>query len=173
MLIKEKIVFEVLSSQIPFNEIKKRVKDYSSIGFSVIWVLYDQVYNQIITCQSERYLRKYYSTYFFSLAPNKEGFFYDQFEYFKGMQRLQRGPPLVIKNFFPKRLLQIQKNFPNFLKEKKSLIYLSGDIIDQLVKTPSSNKIKNIEKNYDVGPIKKFFNLGRLFFLYQLYLNAK
>ncbi|NGX50918.1 MAG: hypothetical protein K1060chlam2_00770 [Chlamydiae bacterium] len=173
VLFSEKIIFEIQCSLISLEEVQSRNRDYASLGYTVIWILHHQKFNREIVSPAELYLRRRLS-YFTSITRYGPGYFYDQLEFFNGLERIYKGPPLILESLLPRTLTRTPRTFPKSLKEKFShtTLYLPGDLTDLLLKRPNSNWARVVEKSFTPSRIKKFLDLAHDFFLYLLYLTA-
>lgn len=79
----EKLIFEVQCSAIPKSQAKKRMRDYSSIGYRLLWILDDARYNKRILRPEEETLREH-GALFLSV---KKGILYEQREILRGKRR--------------------------------------------------------------------------------------
>ena len=140
----KKIIFEVQCSPISIEDVQKRNRDYSSLGFTVIWILHDRIYNKKIATPAELYLRQNLS-YYTSMTPFGHGFFYDQLDFFRGVTRIYKGLPQTINSFYPKPLPRLPFFFPNKLR-KRPLI-LSGDTTEHLLKSRQGKWAWQLEKS--------------------------
>ncbi len=95
----EGIVFEVQCSPISQKEAEERCHDYRSLGLIPVWILLDHRYNRTYCSLGELFLRQ--GPCYFS---NREGFFYDQLETYRGARRIFRGPKLKVDITKPKTL---------------------------------------------------------------------
>lgn len=145
----QKIIYEIQYSPISLEEVQKRNRDYATLGYTVIWILHDHHFNKKILSSAELYLRKNLS-YYTSITAYGHGFFYDQLEFFHGNKRIYKGTPQILKNLLPQKLFKLPYNFPKTLKRKakKTSFYLSGDLIDTLIKTKNFKQIKELEKSF-------------------------
>lgn len=145
----KKIIYEIQYSPISLEEVRKRNRDYMTLGYAVIWILHDHHFNQKNLCPAELYLRKNLS-YYTSITAYGHGFFYDQLEFFYGNKRIYKGTPQLLKNLSPKKLFKLPYNFPKTLKKKakKNAFYLPGDLIDTLMETKNFKHIKKLEKSF-------------------------
>lgn len=127
----QKIIYEIQCSSIELEEAIQRNKDYASIGFQVIWIFHDRHFNKSFVPPAELYLRKR-GAYYTSFTPQGYGFFYDQLDFFDGALRIYKGKPIVLKNFFPKRISRIPFTYPRILKKRlrNSPLHLPGDLAD-------------------------------------------
>jgi len=126
----KKIIFEVQCSPISIEDVRKRNQDYASLGFTVIWILHDRIYNKKIATPAELYLRQNLS-YYTSMTPFGHGVFYDQLDFFKGVTRIYKSKPQVIKKFHPKPLPRLPLFFPNKLRTPP--LMLTGDTTEYLL----------------------------------------
>ena len=88
---KEKIIFEIQCSRITYEEAQARVFEYESLGYKVIWILDDGIFNHRRVRKSELFIRTHHSYY-----VKKRSFFYDQFEIIQGNRRIKRGKKIPI-----------------------------------------------------------------------------
>lgn len=145
----KKIIYEIQYSPISLKEVQQRNRDYTTLGYRVVWMLHDHHFNNKNLCSAELYLRKNLS-YYTSITAYGHGFFYDQLEFFHGNKRIYKGTPHILKNLLPKKLFKLPYNFPKSLKKKakKNAFYLSGDLIDTLIQTKNLKHIKELEKSF-------------------------
>ncbi len=145
----KKIIYEIQYSPISLKEVQKRNRDYAALGYTVIWILHDHHFNKKNLSSAELYLRKNLS-YYTSITAFGHGFFYDQLEFFYGNKRVYKGTPQILKNLLPQKLFKLPYNFPQTLKKKakKNSFYLSGDLIDTVIKAKNFKQIKELEKSF-------------------------
>ncbi|HSX12922.1 MAG TPA: competence protein CoiA family protein [Chlamydiales bacterium] len=89
---EKQIVFEIQCSFISEKEAQDRVKEYGSLGYEVVWILYDGRFNQRRVSAAEDYMRKR-CCYF----VDKNFMFYDQLETIVQQKRIQRGKKIPIQ----------------------------------------------------------------------------
>ncbi len=83
------LVFEIQCSPISAEEIERRNRDYQQLGWTVVWILHDQRYNQWRVTAAEHQLRSSLC-YFTNLDKQGKGEIYDQFDFFyKGKRQHQ------------------------------------------------------------------------------------
>ena len=93
--LSQKIVFEIQCSPISAEEALSRNRDYQKEGWSVIWILHDDRFNQVRLSAVEVALRSS-PHYFSNIDAAGKGFIYDQFDcYIQGI-RQGRLPPLPL-----------------------------------------------------------------------------
>ena len=130
----KKTIFEVQCSSISYEEVRERNHDYQSLGFTVIWILHDKVFNKRNVSLAELYIRQKLS-YYTSMTPFGQGLFYDTLDFFKGTERVYQSPPCVIKIL---TLIPLP-NSPSFSPESSSLaLYIAQETLS----TPFSKKTK-------------------------------
>jgi competence protein CoiA len=123
---ERKIVFEIQCSPITPAEAAQRMKDYTSQGYQVVWLLDDRRYNKKLLRPAEEFLRQH-PTYYVNI---KRELYYDQFELFHEKQRWIKGRPL------PLQLDQVQHRptlsftpdrYPQQICLLQSPLYFRGD----------------------------------------------
>ncbi len=108
----EKIIFEIQCSMIAEKEAQSRIRDYRSIGYQVIWLLDDRVFNKSVLRPAEAFLRSQ-ASYFLDLKPGLFSDYYDQFEIFFEGKRIKKGRKLWIDLQQPRRSpSEYPKDFP-------------------------------------------------------------
>jgi competence protein CoiA len=113
---ERKIIFEVQYSPISLEEVQKRNADYARCGYSVVWLLHDQQFNQRRLSSAETYLRQR-PCYF--VNGHK---IYDQFEVIRDSKRIYRGPSFPIDitlPWTPKRDRFLEKRYSFSFRWKK------------------------------------------------------
>mgnify|MGYP002783978674 CR=1 FL=1 len=101
---EKKLVFEVQCSKIPLLEAKQRMNDYASLGYTVVWLLDDRIFNQYTADASEQFLRKNLA-YFFNFPTRSTPLrFYDQLEIFRGSKRIHKSFALHVDLSKPMKL---------------------------------------------------------------------
>ncbi len=88
---EEKIVFEIQISPISPQEAVDRCTDYASLGYQVVWILYEGFYNDSKVSPAEKLLRSSYPTYFTNGA-----YIYDQIEVIRAKKRHFKGEALPV-----------------------------------------------------------------------------
>ena len=92
VFLKEKLVIEIQTSLIRISEMLERQQDYTKLGYSVVWLLYDQVFfgpkKPIVT-------RFFYNkkAFVFSHGPQNRFVFYDLDQKEVALKMLIRTPP--------------------------------------------------------------------------------
>lgn len=164
--ISQKIVFEIQCSAISAEEIFARNHDYLKLGWSVVWILHDQRYNQVRLSAAEMALRSL-PHFFSNMDSSGTGIIYDQFDLCARGIRFGRLPPLPIDLkegiFFGHTAI---KSFPLLLLEHRSKswpYFFSGDLMSLYLNDISSkssssylNLAKKKEKALTPGTSKKF-----------------
>lgn len=135
----KKIIFEIQCSHISSEEIKKRIFDYSSLGYKVVWILHDKTFNQSRATQAEAYLQNI-PHYYTNINLDGIGSIYDQFAYIKNRLFIEKTAP------FPIDPTTVQSPFKSsFLHRKSWDISFKGDLLQDPskinLKAPTFKKI--------------------------------
>src|SRR5262249_7520278 len=85
---EKKLVFEIQCSYITAREIEERNIDYSSLGYRVIWILHDRLYNQFHLTAAEYFLESS-PRYFANIDEEGNGYIYDQWDWIEKGRRLK------------------------------------------------------------------------------------
>jgi len=149
----KKIIFEIQCSRITLIEAKKREADYAQMGYDVIWILSDSLFNKRRPTPAEIYIRC--SGGYFS--SSNRILLYDQFEVFDKGRRLFKTHRCMIKPRFPKLCQNnLPPNAPRYLRERYSYskYYFKGDLTDRSMKSDKVIKSLNaIDKQMRKNPI--------------------
>jgi competence protein CoiA len=135
----KKIIFEVQCSFITADEVEARNRDYSSLGYQVIWILHDKRYNQERVSEAEKKLLN--SPHYFSNFDNAgKGIIYDQFAIVNKGIRSSCLAPLPILLHQPKMQADGKGHWINLSKwrSKHWPIFFSGDLVDISLKEEKS-----------------------------------
>jgi competence protein CoiA len=129
---REKIVFEIQCSSIYTKEAEARIIDYRKMGYEVIWLLDDRLFNRKLVRPAEKFLRTQ-SCYFFYFRRNGLSFFYDQLEIILDTNRIKKSKALGIYLRRPHGRPSVE--WPPFLPNQllrrisNTLKYFEGDLI--------------------------------------------
>ncbi len=128
----KKIIFEIQCSPISSEEISARNRDYRSVGFTVVWLLYDKRFNGKRVKPAEYYL--------FSLPHyfiNQRGVIYDQYSQLMGGKRIDKSPPFLI-------------HLPHPYCGGPKGLYFQGDLTDINYKPSKTTSLwKQLLKGFD------------------------
>ena len=129
----KKLIFEVQCSPISSEEVHTRISDYATLGYQVIWILHDKLYNQTRLSAAELYLRN--SPYYFTnMDKEGHGFIYDQFDlWIKGWRRYKMAP-LTIDIANPQTITPFEHTeIPTLYRERVRSwsLHFGDDFIDQ------------------------------------------
>jgi hypothetical protein len=140
--LKMGLIFEIQCSSIRVQEVEKRIKDYNSFGYQVVWILHQKLFNQRFLSPSELYLREKGICYFTNITIDKQGIIYDQFEKIQGLTRTYRSSPFPVdvgKPLLKKGKLSFSGDRHGRLKEapkqKNLLLSLYDKVIFTMVKS--------------------------------------
>jgi competence protein CoiA len=168
--ISQKIVFEVQCSPISAQEVQERLSDYSQLGWKVVWILHDKLYNQKRLTAAEWALR-FSPCYYSNIDQEGRGDIYDQFDLFdKGLRQLKLSP-------FPVNLAKVTW-LASEKQEVHSSIFMNrrlqhwplsfqGDLIDlasHIEKTAVFLEIQKIEQSYYATQLNASYLVKNLFY---------
>ncbi len=108
---EEKIIFEVQCSPITISEVKARNKDYASLGYQVVWILYEKTF-----LNNYEQLRRY-------LLPIPHYFLRDSKEIFDVGGEVISFKKSFIPNIELPRMFELRRRYWK--------IFFSGDALDQ------------------------------------------
>ncbi len=123
----QKLIFEIQYSPITAKEVESRNKDYASLGYQVVWILFDGRYNQKRISSAEDVLKD--SPYYFTnMTDGGEGIIYDQLAIVESGKRVDSLPKLEIDISCPE---YIKEKLPKLLwrQIKIGALYFKGDCI--------------------------------------------
>jgi competence protein CoiA len=139
---KGKIIFEIQCSSIRLKEVENRIKDYRKMGYEIVWLLDDRLFNRKIPRPSEAFLRSHIC-YFFHFQRERPSFFYDQLECITEKKRLKSKRQLKVDLKQPHPIPQIE--WPSFtpqqlhLRIEQNRFYFKGDLIDRMIQSAISS----------------------------------
>lgn len=96
----QKLVFEVQCSSITQKEVAERNLDYASVGYRVVWILHDKLYNQSRLTAAELWLQNH-PHYFTDMDADGKGSVYDQ------VVSMERGFRKILLKAVPVNLCEI------------------------------------------------------------------
>jgi competence protein CoiA len=127
-----KIIFEIQCSPILAEEVKSRNRDYAQLGWQVIWILHDKLYNQRRLTAAEWILRSF-PHYFTNFDKEGRGIIYDQFDMIHKGMRIRKMPPLTVNValFEPLHSQLISTSYLKLVKQrlKKWPLGFQGDLV--------------------------------------------
>lgn len=160
---RHKLVFEIQCSMITRAETEERTRDYGSLGYQIIWLLDDRLFNRRRLRPAEEFLRKNIC-YYIHYKKMDRSLFYDQFELVRAGGRLRKSPPSLIKLTCPRKMPFLEGPFPLQIEERSQRwpLFFEGDMFHKalLSKTvrPLAICMQNwvfIEKNAPPEEAKK------------------
>lgn len=101
----KRIVFEVQCSPISLREAMRREADYGKMGFAVVWILHQGLFNRRVLSSTERYLRMHSTCYYTNVVASGQGMIYDQLESLQGRWRKLRSSPFSVDLARPMRTI--------------------------------------------------------------------
>lgn len=155
---KHRLVFEIQCSSISPQEIQARNRAYQSLGFQVVWILHDHLYNSYRLTSAEHFLRPH-THYFTNINEQGEGHFYDQAK--------KRGPPLTIDLTRPS-FRNFQNKLPVDLAARKEWkLSFPGDLFHHFSRFHAANE-PAIWKEFFYSLKNTLSRYYRIFFQYLL-----
>lgn len=140
--LSEKIVFEIQFSPISTEEVLARIQDYSSLGWTVVWILHDFRYNQFVAAPAEKCLIPF-PHYYSNMNAKGVGMIYDQFQMrengflveslkkipvdLSSLHRINNQNPIVSDLKFAQKRIDAWS------------VFFSGDLIDLSTHQPNSD----------------------------------
>jgi competence protein CoiA len=130
---KKKIIFEIQCSPISENEAKARIFEYQSLGYEVIWILDDRLFNKKHVSRAENLIR-IHSGYF--ISQGNSFLIFDQLETIKNRKRVKKGEKCLIDlaKVHPTPQINPTQPIPRLLKErtKNAKYYFENDWISKI-----------------------------------------
>lgn len=158
---KKKIIFEIQCSPISETEAKERVFEYQSLGYEVVWILDDRLFNKKRVSKAENYIRKH-SGYYVRQGTSFQIF--DQLEIFQNFRRLKKGEKRLIDLSKPHliSLTDQTRSLPKLLIErtKNAKYYFENDWIDKISSEDLKKKLDSwsyTEQDTKEDEFKRFF----------------
>lgn len=143
---KRKIIFEIQCSTISSIEVENRIRDYYAIGYDVVWVLHDKLFNKPLLTLCEILLQAH--THFYTnFSIQGQGVIYDQYTIDRKYIRLAKTAPqpiAITSPCSPKSVLlstkQLPSHFIKFVKKRRVSwkISFEGDLLHH---TPSEEEL--------------------------------
>lgn len=133
----KKIIFEIQCSSITAREIEERNRDYYSLGYRVIWILHDRLYNRTRLTAAEYFLQEH-PHYFTDINSEGKGYIYDSWnvvEKGKKIVTLGKREIKIVSYCDCQASLFTNKNYPKWLLKRMQSwpIYFSGDYLDYIL----------------------------------------
>lgn len=143
--LSKKIIFEVQYSPISAKEVLSRNSDYSSLGYQVVWILFDGRYNQRHITPAEDMLKDT-PHYFTNMNASGEGIIYDQFSLVDRGRRIESLPDLKIdirssEVIIIEEITQIKNKIPKLFWRRIETwsFYFYGDCIHNCLQNAQSS----------------------------------
>ena len=135
---QEKIIFEIQCSKIEPFEAEKRIIDYGKMGYQVVWLLDDRLFNKRYLRPAEEFLRDH-TAYYFSFARTGLSYFYDQLEIIIAKKRWKKSCPIKVELSEPKYkpALEWPLEIPSQIQKRiaTSSRYFFGDLIHRTIRS--------------------------------------
>lgn len=173
----KKIIFEIQCSHIQRHETEQRVSDYLKVGYQIVWILDDRIFNRRTYTSAEKWMREM-ACYFATIRGHARPIFYDQFEILSQKRRVRRGGRLKIEIGKPCYMPEISWDsdaMPSQVlhKGKPKYLYFFGDLVHKALlshESPTLNvsmqQMQALERAFSVTSKKeRWFQQNFVFFL--------
>lgn len=132
---KDKLIFEIQCSPINSREVAARNYDYSKLGYTVIWILHDQTFNQRQWTAAE-YLLQESTHYYTNIDEEGVGCIYDRWDLLKKSVRFSvwNHRPVNLAHFYLWKTLVADETYPDWMKIriKGWKFSFSGDFLEYI-----------------------------------------
>jgi competence protein CoiA len=130
---RPKLAFEIQCSLISPLEIKQRILDYATVGYQVVWILDDRIFNRK-KCSTAEQLIRLTPSYYATMSKQTFPIFYDQFEIINKNVRVKKGRKLKVhlQRPYPVPLRDWpKKQFPRQIINKvaNTSVFFHGDLL--------------------------------------------
>jgi len=130
---RPKLAFEIQCSHLRPKEVEQRMVDYAKVGYQVVWILDDRIFNKRSVSPSEQLIRlnpSYYATLRKQIFP----IFYDQFEVLINQKRIKKGHRLKVHLQRPYPIPERtwpEKQYPKQVLQKiiRTSLFFHGDLL--------------------------------------------
>jgi competence CoiA-like predicted nuclease len=149
---RHKIIFEIQCSLLPLEEAQARVQDYSSLGYIVIWLLDDRMFNRSILRPAESFFRMQIC-YYIHYQKASSSLFYDQFDLIqKKKKRLKKSSRLVVQltepRQMPKASIPMQSLAQITQRSLSHPLFFHGDLVHKALLSKKDRSIAFAMKNW-------------------------
>lgn len=148
---EKKIIIEIQCSQISLTEVQERIKDYATLGYQILWLLDDRLFNQKIAGPAEQFLRGLHC-YFFSFQRQNQSLIYDQCEFFLKKKRVKKSLKSKVElsklHFIPEITWPEKLPKQLELRLKNCQTYHLGDLIHKLLLSFQSSALELFFTNW-------------------------
>ena len=146
-----KIIFEIQCSLLSQAEAESRIHDYGTMGYVVVWLLDDRLFNRKILRPAEEYLRAHLC-YYIHYRRNTQSLFYDQFELFRGNKRPKKGVRLSIRLPAPRSMPKspLQGDLPKQILDRSLSwkLFFQGDLFHKALLSPKVRPLAIAMQNW-------------------------
>ncbi|MDE3055175.1 MAG: hypothetical protein KGI80_00540 [Verrucomicrobiota bacterium] len=129
---EKRIIFEIQCSLIQPADAEQRIIDYRRLGYEIIWLLDDRLFNKRWLRPAESFLRGQ-TAYFFSFRRALPSIIYDQCEILIQKRRWRKGFFSKVNLLSPKKIPAIPwpTEIPEQLSKraKEAIYYFKGDLL--------------------------------------------
>ncbi|KIC75550.1 hypothetical protein DB42_AA00380 [Neochlamydia sp. EPS4] len=141
---KEGLIIEIQCSSISAREIEERNQDYARIGYQVLWILHDRLFNRHRLTAAEYFLQDSLH-YFTNIDSEGVGYIYDQWD------RIEKGKRVFTLGFRKVNFFSYHSHlkeslalgsYPPWIKKRLESWrgYFTGDYLDYFLTMQESEK---------------------------------
>ena len=129
---RHQLIFEVQCSLMTKKESEERIKDYGSLGYKIVWLLDDRLFNRRYIRPAETFLRENIC-YYIHYRKMDLSLFYDQFELLQEKKRLKKGSKVPVTLTSPRQMPKTlgQEPLPQQILSRNQSwpLFFEGDLI--------------------------------------------
>jgi competence protein CoiA len=141
----KKIVFEIQYSPISAEEVAARTHDYTQIGWHIVWILHDHLYNKNRLSAAEAILSTI-PHFFTNMNSQGQGMIYDQFQICQERTRRVRFAPLPIDIKHLKEENLLKDNWPLLAQHARAKYWkvsFQGDLMSLCIDPINSKYLQS------------------------------
>ncbi len=146
-----KLIFEIQCSLISETEVKSRIDDYGNVGYQIVWLLDDRLYNRKILRPAELLARSS-PCYFFRYQRISFSPIYDQLEIIVDNRRPKKSAPFSVHLQAPKQMPPSlsTENWPKQIVDRSTLwpLYFQGDLLHKALQSAHSRPLTITLQNW-------------------------
>lgn len=149
----KKMIFEIQCSLIASEEIAARNADYAQLGYTVVWILHEDLFNRQNLTIGELFLLSSKSVFYFTnINVHGEGVVYDQLDCIRELRRRVKYDWFAIQVNGPVNMPELKAGLPRMIEDrmKRWPIYFIGDAIHTCLESEEyAEKVVHLEKEHE------------------------
>ncbi len=143
-----KLVFEIQCSHISRSEVEARALDYQKVGYQVVWILDDRIFNRKVARPAEQWMRQ--GACYYASLRGESPVYYDQFEIYSKEQKVYRGQRLRVHLDRPYQMTGLSWDAevtPTQVAQRRDPLYFEGDLCHRAL-AGSLQNLRDLELAY-------------------------